>query len=107
MANTVPVKAPMTHLPAPPNTAVSVAVPAGQSSRTVPAVAAGPRPLTIGNITVKIDPTAHTPQNVIDLINAANIPGVVATLDRYGQLQISGVNAVGGDNALLQHLGLV
>jgi hypothetical protein len=104
--SSVSAKAPLTHLPAPPNVAVAVAVPAGQPARTVPAVAAGLRSLTIGNTTVKIDPTSYTPQNVIDVINGANIAGVTATLDRYGQLVISGVSQVGGDNSLLQHLGL-
>ena len=96
----------MTHLPAPPNTAVSVGVPAGQPARTVPAVAPGLRPLTIGNTTIRIDPTSHTPQNVIDLINSGGVPGVTASLDRYGQLIINGVSQVGGDALLLQHLGL-
>ena len=100
-------KGPLTHLPAAPNTAIMVAVPAGQPARTVPAVAPGLRPLTIANSTIRIDPTSHTPQNVIDLINNGGIPGVTAALDRYGQLVISGVSQVGGDNLLLQHLGLV
>lgn len=105
---TVPVKAPMTHLPAAPNVISAVAQPAGNTPapRTVPATSAGARSLVLGNTTLRIDPTSHTPANVIDIINGANIPGVTASLDRYGQLQIAGLAAVSGDALLLQHLGL-
>jgi hypothetical protein len=101
-------KAPMTHLPAAPNVVSNVSVPAGNTApRIIAATPPGKRPLVLAGATVSIDPTSHTPQNVIDLINGANIGGVTASLDRYGQLQINGVGNVGGDNLLLMHLGLV
>lgn len=98
----------MTHLPATPNVAGTVPQPAGNtpSPRVVPATPPGPRSLVLGNSSVKIDPTSHTPGNVVDIINSANLPGISATLDRYGQLQIIGVASVSGDALLLQHLGL-
>lgn len=104
----VTTKAPITHLPTQPSPVVSqinVPVPAGNAARVVPAVTPGKRQLTIANSSVLIDPTLHTPNNCMDIINGSNIPGVSAVLDRYGNLVINGVNAVGGDATLLTHLG--
>lgn len=101
---------PVTHLPAAPLTATNpttnVPVVANSAARVIPAVTAGLRSMTLANATVKIDPTSHTPGNIIDIINGANIPNVKASLDRYGILIIDGVAVAGGDAGLLQHLGL-
>jgi len=107
---TVTSKSPISHFPvAPLPAAAPITVPsvAGNAPRVVPAVpASGPRTLTLGQGSVKIDPTSHSPQNVVDIINNGNIAGVSAALDRYGNLVITGVNAATGDPLLLQHLGL-
>lgn len=55
---------------------------------------------------INIDVTQHTPQNVMDLINGAVIPGVSATLDRNGSLVIAGEKSVGGDATLRAMLGI-
>lgn len=102
--------APLTHLPSSPLTAsnptTNVPVVANSAARVIPAVTAGLRTLTIGNGSVKIDPTSHTPGNILDIINGANLAGIRASLDRYGNLLIDGVAVVGGDAALLSQLGL-
>lgn len=102
--------APISHLPAAPlspiNPTTTVPVVANSPARVIPAVVAGKRPLILNNITVLIDPTANTPGNVLDIINGASIPGVTASLDRNGQLNINGNVVVGGDAGLLQQLGL-
>lgn len=99
-------KNPITHLPvASAPSPVTVSVPAGNAARTLAAPAAGPRALVIGQSSVQVDLTKHTPMNIVDLINNGGIAGVTATLDRYGQLVINGVNSVTGDALLLQHLG--
>lgn len=102
--------APLTHLPAAPlsasNPTINTPVVANSAARVIPAVTPGLRSLTIGNGTVRIDPTSHTPGNVLDIINGANLAGIRASLDRYGNLLIDGVAAVGGDASLLQQLGL-
>jgi hypothetical protein len=82
-------KNPIGHLPVASLTSTpTVVVPTVTGNgavRTLPAPAPGLRPLIIAGVTVAIDPTMHSPQNVIDRINNANIPGVSATLDRYRQ----------------------
>jgi hypothetical protein len=105
---TVTTKAPNTHLPSgpsPPSTTINVPVTAGQAPRTVPALMPGKRALTVLNSTVQIDPTVHTAENIISIINGSNQPNIVAFLDRYGQINITGVNSVSGDSSLLTHLG--
>lgn len=100
---------PISHMPNPPSpqaTTINVPVVANSGQRTIAAVTSGTRSLTIATATVKIDPTSHTPANIVDIINGANIPGVKASLDRYGILLIDGVAVVGGDASLLLHLGL-
>lgn len=101
---------PITHLPAAPLTAANpttnVPVVANSAARVIAAVTPGLRSLTIGNGSVKIDPTSHTPGNILDIINGANLAGIKASLDRYGTLLIDGVAVVGGDAALLLQLGL-
>lgn len=102
-------KSPISHLPVSPATnpgTFNVPVVAGNAVRSLTAPGAGNRSLIIGAATIQVDVTKHTQQNVMDLINGANLPSVTATLDRYGQLLINGVNSVGGDALLLQHLGL-
>lgn len=105
-------KNPVTHLPISPGTGtVTIPVVAGSTApRTLAQTTSGPRTLTIGGVNVNVDVTRDGPINIVDRINQANIPGsagatVVASLDRYGQLNINGVSSVSGDALLLQHLG--
>lgn len=84
---------------------VQVSAAGGVAPRTLNTPVAGPRALTMAGVTVQIDLGKHTPMNIVDIINNANIPGVGAALDRYGQLVVNGVNVVAGDALLLQHLG--
>lgn len=98
----------ISHLPINASTpTVQIPVAAGNPSapRILATPASGLRALTLGGVTVKIDVTMHTGQNIVDIINGANIGGVKASLDRYGQLNIDGVVQAGGDALLLQHLG--
>jgi hypothetical protein len=101
-------KNPIGHLPVAAVTP-TVLVPTAAGNPAAPRVLATPnavaRALVLNGITVNIDLSKHGPQNVVDLINNANIPGVVASLDRYGMLNIAGVAAPAGDPLLLQHLG--
>jgi hypothetical protein len=101
-------KNPIVHLPISPGSGnVTIPVVAGTpgGTRSLSQTTSGGRSLIIAGTTVAIDLTKHGPMNVVDIINNANIPGVVASLDRYGQLVINGVSSVSGDALLLQHLG--
>jgi hypothetical protein len=101
-------KNPITHLPiGAMGPTVTIPVTAGNPSypRVLATPISGDRALTLNGGTMKIDLWRDTPMNIVDKINNANIGGVVASLDRYGQLVFNGVVLAGGDPLLLQHLG--
>jgi hypothetical protein len=101
-------KNPISHLPLTAVTStVQIPTVAGNAggARILNTPAAGLRTLTIAGANVSIDLSQHTAANIIDIINGKNIAGVTASLDRYGQLVITGASQVTGDALLLQHLG--
>lgn len=55
---------------------------------------------------INIDTYQDTPQTVIGKINAVAPAGVVASLDRFGRLALTGAPTVGGDATLKTFLGL-
>lgn len=97
----------ISHLPVQQGPAQSTTLPgkAGGAAQivTVPSKTAA---LQINGRSINIDVTEHTPQNIMDLINGANINGVSATLDRHGSLVIKGEQAIGGDATLRALLGV-
>ncbi len=108
MAQISGTKNPITHLPITAGTAtVQIPTVAGNSAgaRILNTPAAGLRTLTISGSNVSVDLSQHTAANIVDIINGRNIPGITASLDRYGQLVINGASQVTGDALLLQHLG--
>jgi hypothetical protein len=101
-------KNPITHLPltaVAPTVQVPTVAGNAAGARVLATPTAGLRTLTISGINVSIDLTQHGAANIVDIINGRNIPGVTASLDRYGQLVINGASQVTGDALLLQHLG--
>jgi hypothetical protein len=66
-----------------------------------------PAPLRInGRQTGLIDVRTMAPIDIVNAINNANIPGVVASVDWQGRLTISGVDSIDGDGNLRAILGV-
>jgi hypothetical protein len=59
-----------------------------------------------GKVLPLIDLSKTNSLDIINLINIANIPGVKATLDNQGTLQISGIDTIDGNSNLLAILGI-
>lgn len=97
----------ISNFPIPPNVILashttSVQAP-GLGGRTFTSPTGSLRTLTAGGTSVKLNPTSQTSGDMLNTLTAA---GIAVTLDRFGRLVFTGVNAVGGDNDLLVALGL-
>lgn len=64
----------------------------------------GPTFLSINGRTVTIDVRSMSQADVLILLNG--IPGITATIDSQGRLQITGIQSISGDIALRGLLGI-
>lgn len=79
----------------------------GSPTAQAPVVVPQPSALVInGKPLPVIDVSKMNALDIVNLINNANIPGVKASLDAQGTLQISGIEAIMGETALLRILGI-
>ena len=78
-----------------------------QSMAAAPISVPPPVPLTINGVnTAPIDVRSMSGNDVINTINNANIPGVVASVGGDGALLITGIQSLGGDANLRGILGI-
>lgn len=79
----------------------------GSQMALVPVITPVPSALMINGKTLPaIDVSKMNSADIVNLINNANIPGVKASLDAQGVLQISGLDTLMGDPSLLAILGI-